>query len=60
MMESESNSESSDQEIHQKEDDAYAEDDLPDLVLGIKFWGNFEVKIHQNQNLILCFDNDIS
>jgi len=32
-MESESNSESSDQEIHQKEDDAYAEDDLPDLVL---------------------------
>ena len=47
-MESESNSESSDQEIHQKEDDAYAEDDLPDLVLGIKFWENFEVKNHQN------------
>ena len=47
-MESESNSESSDQEIHQKEDDAYAEDDLPDLVLGMKFWENFEVKNYQN------------
>jgi hypothetical protein len=46
----------SDQDIHQKEDDAYAEDDLPDLGLfsrAIKFDEITKLPIYRQANFLL-------
>ena len=45
----------SDQDIHQKEDDAYAEDDLPDLGLfhAIKSNETTKLRIYRKANFLL-------